>query len=199
MERLKVIDHELLSDRSTYSYEIDLAHSILHIPTFSLECLPNYSFLEYLSGDHYDNTARAPRCPPEHKYKRAEPPVVDLASYQSLVCTWLSATSSFTVSTFESLLLETMIWQCMIMPAIARMLYESSSYLITINSRMKNGRSCVPWPALRLFLRCSTSRLVPFSGHHAKLKRNEFTWVHEDTSSQRIWTRSDVYWPPSHA
>ncbi|KAG1841415.1 hypothetical protein DFJ58DRAFT_856620 [Suillus subalutaceus] len=89
-----------------WNYEIDLDRNIFHVcgmPFFSLECLPDdNTFIQYIthvseeeavdriSKDHYGHTACSLRCPPEHKYKKPPPPVVDnsdLVTYQSLMCT----------------------------------------------------------------------------------------------------------------
>jgi hypothetical protein len=186
-------------------YEIDLDHEIFHIdgtPFFSLECLPNdEDFLDYISSvDHYGHSACSRRCPPEHKYKKPAPPVVDdsdLATYRSLDCLGTDVALSDLLAISDTLspdehirisLLETMIGRCMM--------------------RKKKSWSGKEWPDVCQMVRdleiafdrsqlsdnewmtaCSIANLafIPqifddmLRIYHRELERKEFTWVREDT------------------
>ncbi|KAG2064506.1 hypothetical protein BDR04DRAFT_1162468 [Suillus decipiens] len=160
-----------------YDYEIDLDRNIFHIcdkPFFSLECLPeDDAFIQYItdgetSKDHYGHTAGALRCPPEYKYKRPTPPIInnsDLATYQSLMCTGsqvaLSDLSDI-LSQDEHVrvtLLEVIIGQCMVAPTIAEEIYQIE--LTNDHNQITDNQWSI--------------------AHLMELKRKDFTCVREDT------------------
>ncbi|OAX37244.1 hypothetical protein K503DRAFT_743039 [Rhizopogon vinicolor AM-OR11-026] len=173
-------------------YEMDLDRNIFHIngiPFFSLEYLPSpYSFLEYISKDHYGNVACAPACPPGCKYNKPVPPSVhdsDLATYQSLACTGAHIGLSDLLAISDALspgehvrvpLLETMIGQCMIRSDTASLIYELE--LASNHDQLMDEE----W-----LTACTMANFafVPqmFGTHisHPQLNRKEFTWVREDT------------------
>ncbi|KAG0703387.1 hypothetical protein DFH29DRAFT_998535 [Suillus ampliporus] len=187
-------------------YEIDLDRNIFHInciPFFNLEYLPDGdTFLkciyteETTHHDNYGNISCAPRCLPEHKYKRPGPPVVDdsdLVTYQSSVCTGTHVALSDMLAISDVLspneqvrvsLLELMIGQCMtgpecVRPSIGQLIFDFE--LIPNHNQLTDEE----WSGA-----CSLASLpfVPqlFDGpydfiHHPRLRRKEFTWVRGDT------------------
>ncbi|KAG2097787.1 hypothetical protein BD769DRAFT_245743 [Suillus cothurnatus] len=193
------------------TYEIDLDRNIFHIdgmPFFSLECLPDddafikyitddhmtitedYSAENHISEDHYGHVACPLKCPPEHKYKRPAPPVVDnseLVTYQSLVCTGSQVALSDMLAKSDMLsqdehvrvtLLEVMIGQCMISSAIGKQIYEIE--LLSDHNQFTDDQ----W-SIACFMASVT--FVPqmfdhiFRACHPEPKRREFIWVREDT------------------
>ncbi|OJA08442.1 hypothetical protein AZE42_06547 [Rhizopogon vesiculosus] len=173
-------------------YEIDLDRSIFHIngiPFFDLECLPDTAaFLEYVSGDHYGHTTCPPTCPPEQKYKRPVPPVVDdyeVATYQSLVCTGTEVALSDLLAISDVLspdehvrvsLLETIIGQCMARPDVAGIIQDL--WLVPGPRQLTNDF----W--LTAFSMANITFLPQMfdSGVilHPAPTREEFTWVRKD-------------------
>lgn len=204
-------DPPTLEQPGTYAwnYEIDLDHNIFHIgnmPFFSLECLPDDdAFIQYItddhmteddsaedhiSKDHYGHVACPLKCPPEHKYKRPAPPVVnnsDLVTYQSLVCTGSQVALSDMLAKSDVLsqdehvrvtLLEVMIGQCMYSSNIGKKIYEIE--LLSDHNQFTDDQ----W-SIACFMASIT--FVPqmfddiFRVRHPEPKRKEFTWVREDT------------------
>ncbi|KAG1845504.1 hypothetical protein DFJ58DRAFT_800875 [Suillus subalutaceus] len=175
-------------------YEIDLDRNIFHIngmPFFSLECLPDdEDFIQYISKDHYGNLACASQCPPEHRYKRPTPPTVDnsdLATYQSFLCTGSHVALSdllainYFLSPDEHIrvsLLEVMVGQCMINPAIGKDIYDIE--LVSDHNQLTDDQ----W-SIACFM-ASIAFVPPIFDHithacHPEPSRKEFTWVREDT------------------
>ncbi|KAG1889394.1 hypothetical protein F4604DRAFT_1568610 [Suillus subluteus] len=175
-------------------YEIDLDRNIFHIngmPFFSLECLPDdEDFIQYISKDHYGNLACASQCPPEHRYKRPTPPTVDnsdLVTYQSFMCTGSHVALSdllainYFLSPDEHIrvsLLEVMVGQCMISPAIGKEIYDIE--LVSDHNQLTDDQ----W-SIACFM-ASIAFVPPIFDHithacHPKPSRKKFTWVREDT------------------
>ena len=201
-------------------YEIDFDRKIFHVngmPFYSLECLPDEEdFLKYLLDDsddgrrdHYGHIACASECPPEHKYKRPAPPVVDdsdIATYQSLVCAGSHMALSDMLAIRRDILspdenvrvslLEVTIGQCMVREDLGEIIYKLG--VVFDHNQLTDEE----WS-----IACSMANFafVPqiFDRHicHPILSRKEFSWVREDTvfTSQHIWMTSDAYRLPCHA
>ncbi|KAG1780074.1 hypothetical protein EV702DRAFT_1084599 [Suillus placidus] len=191
-------------------YEVDLDRNIFHMdgmPFFSLDCLPNDdAFIQYItdgdtseedfacedhiSEDHYGHTACALRCPPEHKYKKPTPPMVDnsdLVTYQSKMCTGSQVALSDLLAVSDILsqdehvrvtLLEVMIGQCMVNSAIGKEIYQIE--LLNDHNEVTDDQ----W-SIACFMASVTFVPQMFDDIwrvcHRSLKRKEFTWVREDT------------------
>ncbi|KAG2030746.1 hypothetical protein BDR03DRAFT_877571 [Suillus americanus] len=192
-----------------WNYEIDLDRNIFHVcgmPFFSLECLPDdNAFIQYItddhmsedeaaedhiSEDHYGHTACALRCPPEHKYKKPPPPVVDnsdLVTYQSFMCTGSQVALSDLLAKSDILsqhehvrvtLLEVMIGQCMVSSTIGKEIYEIE--LLKDHNQFTDDQ----W-SIACFM-ASVAFVPQTFDHiwcvcHPEPERKEFTWVREDT------------------
>jgi hypothetical protein len=172
-DRLKFLEERPQIDVITeWIYEIDLDRNIFHIngrPFFSLKFLPNEDdFLRYISDDRYGGVVCAPECPPNHKYSRPAPPVVnrsDLTTYRSLTCTGTDVALNDLLSISDMLspgqevrisLLETMIGQCLIQvrPNVASIIHRL--VLASDHEQLTDEEwSTAPWPTLHLFLRSS--------------------------------------------
>ncbi|KAG2064507.1 hypothetical protein BDR04DRAFT_1109972 [Suillus decipiens] len=192
-----------------WKYEIDLDHNIFHIvdmPFFSLECLPDdEAFIQYITDDdfsedsavedhiyqdHYGNTACSLKCPPEYKYKKPAPPIVDnsdLATYQSFMCTGshVALSDMIAVSDIPSevehvrvTLLEVMIGQAMYDSAVGKELYAME--LSSDHNQITDDQwSIACFMASFAFI----PQMFEHYTHvvHPRLNRKEFTWVREDT------------------
>ncbi|KAG1749708.1 uncharacterized protein EDB91DRAFT_1078724 [Suillus paluster] len=175
-------------------YEVDLDHNIFHIngmPFFSLECLPDDDdFLEYISEDHYGYLACASECPPEHKYKKSGPPVVDnsdLATYQSFMCTGSHMALSNLLAISDVLspdehvrvsLLEVMIGTCMV--RMGEMIYEFEIEAFNHSQLTDSEWSLACFIASIAFVPQIFNK-APIGEWYPELSREEFTWVREDT------------------
>ncbi|KAG2357538.1 hypothetical protein BDR07DRAFT_1297459 [Suillus spraguei] len=190
-------------------YEIDLDHNVFHIvdmPFFSLECLPDdKAFIQYITDndfsedsaiedhiyqDHYGHTACSLRCPPEYKYKKPTPPIVDnsdLVTYQLLMCTGSQVALSDMLALSDILsegehvrvtLLEVMIGQSMYDSAVGKELYAME--LSSDHNQITDNQ----W-SIACFM--ASFAFIPqmFDDYtcvmHPRLERREFTWVREDT------------------
>ncbi|OJA21361.1 hypothetical protein AZE42_10022 [Rhizopogon vesiculosus] len=177
-------------------YELDLDHNVFHIngmPFFDLECLPDSdSFLEYVcndSKDHYGNITCPPICPPEQRYKRPAPPVIndpDIETYQSLVCTGTQVALSNLLAINDTLspdehvrvsLLEIMIGQCMSTPYVASMM-QDLGLVLSPGQLTDNFWLTASSMANITFLPQMFDSEAIF---HPVLTREEFTWVRKDT------------------
>ncbi|KAG2346517.1 hypothetical protein BDR05DRAFT_862925, partial [Suillus weaverae] len=176
-------------------YEVDLDRNIFHMngmPFFSLDCLPDDdAFIQYITDeDHYGHTACALRCPPEHKYKKPTPPIVDnsdLVTYQSMMCTGSQVALSDLLAVSDILsqdehvrvtLLEVMIGQCMVNSAIGKEIYQIE--LLNDHNQVTDDQwSIACFMASIAFVPQMFDEIMRVC--HRTLKRKEFTWVREDT------------------
>ncbi|KAG1745728.1 hypothetical protein EDB19DRAFT_2023615 [Suillus lakei] len=191
-----------------WTYEIDLDRNIFHIngmPFFSLECLPDddaflqyiadgpipeNAYIDHLSRDHYGHVACSSLCPPEHKYKKPTPPIVDdsdLATYQSLMCTGSQVALSDMLAISDVLsqdehvrvsLLEVMIGQRMVGSDVGKEIHEIE-LLNDHNQLTDNQWSIACFMAGIAFVPQMFDNI--WRVRHPKPKRKEFTWVREDT------------------
>lgn len=176
-------------------YEVDLDRNIFHIngiPFFSLDCIPDSTaFLEYVTKNHYGHITCSPTCPPEQRYKRSAPPLVDdsdIATYQSLVCTGTRMALSELLAISDTLspdehirvsLLETMIGQCMVREDVVSKIHNLD--LIPSPCQLTND------------IWCTASSMANFTfvpqifdsevtvSHPALNVEEKFAWVRKDT------------------
>ncbi|KAG2036173.1 hypothetical protein BDR03DRAFT_898754 [Suillus americanus] len=140
-------------------------------------------------GEMLDGLESASQCPPEHKYKKPAPPIIDnsnLASYQSLMCTgsYMVLSDLLAVSNILSRnehvrvsLLEVMIGRCMVSPVFSEEICGLE--FVFDHNRLTDDQ----W-SIACFL--ASFAFVPqiFGDDlvcYPELKRKEFTWIREDT------------------
>ncbi|KAG1737103.1 uncharacterized protein EDB91DRAFT_1337292 [Suillus paluster] len=158
-------------------YEIDLDHNIFHVngvPFYSLECLPdNECFLEDISEDHYGKFACHPEYPPQHKYKKPAPPVVN---DPDLAIDVLSPDEQVRVA-----LLEIMVGQCIAnLDTVAELIYEFN--ISPYNQLPDSGLSVAYAMASFAFLPQIFDSESGFVRHSERLRREKFiSWVRKDT------------------
>ncbi|KAG0702690.1 hypothetical protein DFH29DRAFT_804615, partial [Suillus ampliporus] len=176
-------------------YEVDHDRNIFHIngmPFFSLGCLPgDEAFLEYISEDHYGHLACTSKCPPEHKYKKPPPLVVDnsdLVMYQSLVCAGSHMALSDLLAISDVLypaehvqvsLLEVMIGQCMSHRGIGKTIYELG--IVFNHSQLTDNEWYLAYLMASIAFVPQIFNDPSILRWYPKLSREEFTWVCEDT------------------
>lgn len=176
-------------------YEIDLDRNIFHIngiPFFSLDCIPDSTaFLEYVTKDHYGHITCSPKCPPEQRYKRSAPPLVDdsdITTYQSLVCTGTQMALSELLAISDALspdehirvsLLETMIGQCMVREDVVNIIHNLE--LIPSPCKFTNDSWFTASSMANFTFVPQIFDSEVTVSHPALNVEEKFTWVREDT------------------